>query len=69
MDTKEIANIIYNMSLDMDYADYIDFAEEEIETLAQEIETAGDALKQALSIIAAQNIGMKDWHKQHITEE
>lgn len=64
MSAQEIANIIYNMSLDMDYADYIEFAEEEIETLAQEIESSGDSLKQALEIIALQNSDMKDWYKR-----
>lgn len=64
MNAQEIANIIFNMSLDMDYADNIEFAEDEIESIAQEIEAAGDALKQALEMIALQNSDMKDWYKK-----
>ena len=64
MNAQEIANIIFNMSLDMDYADYIEFAEDEIESIAQEIEASGDALKQALEMIALQNSDMKDWYKR-----
>ena len=64
MSTQEIANIIFNMSLEMDYANYIEFAEDEIESIAREIEASGDSLKQALEIIALQNSDMKDWHKR-----
>lgn len=38
MDNLEIANILYNMSLDMDYMDYIEFAEDEIIGLKEEID-------------------------------
>lgn len=69
MNAREIANIIFNMSLDLGYADAMEYAEEEIETIAQEIEMAGDSLKGVLEGIAAQNEDMKDWHKQHILED
>ena len=34
---QEIANILYNACLDLDYVDYIEFADQEIEELAKEI--------------------------------
>ena len=37
MSYYEIANIIYNMQLDMDYADYSDFYHDNINELAEEI--------------------------------
>ena len=71
MSTKEIANILYNMSLDMDYADYIEHAAEEIECMTEEIETikaSSPCLIQALEIIASNNADMLDhFQNLHLT--
>ena len=40
MEELELANILYNYCLDMDYADYIEYADQEIQNLADEIKTA-----------------------------
>lgn len=59
MKAEEIAIILYEMSLDMDYADYSDQAENEINNLVVEIEALKDGnfnyLLSALEIIAEQN--------------
>lgn len=72
MDNKRIARILYNMSLDMDYEDYTEHAELEIDTIADEIQflkdSKCDSLVQALEMIAAQNEGMEFW-KEGIKNE
>ena len=40
MDTYYIANVLYNMCLDMDYADHIEHAEEEIAYIEKSIKDA-----------------------------
>ena len=56
MDVLRIANILYNMSLDMDYADNTECADDEIAEIARGIESAGnDSLLQCLAIIADNN--------------
>ena len=62
MRTDEIANILHNMSLDMDYAE--DQYNEEIELLTKEIEKLKDQdspLYYALGRIAENNKDMLDW--------
>ena len=63
---QEIANILYNVCLDLDYRDYIEFADQELEELAKEIQTARelklDCLINVLEIIAAQQEDLKNWH-------
>ncbi len=62
MRTDEIANILHNMSLDMDYAD--DEYNEEIELLTKEIEKLKDQdspLYYTLERIAENNKDMLDW--------
>ena len=65
METGRIARILYNMSLDMDYADYIEYAEQEINCIEKELivlkENNCDCLLQALTIIAEQNEHMEFW--------
>ena len=60
---QEIANILYNVCLDLDYRDYIEFVDQEIEELAKEIQTARelklDCLINVLEIIAAQQEDLK----------
>lgn len=62
--SKKIANILINMSLDMDYADYSEFYQEGINNVSREL----DALKfrcpelfAALEAIAIKNDNMEDW--------
>lgn len=65
MEYERMARILFNMSLDMDYADYLETAEEEIACLADELrkvkESGCDCLMQALEIISTQNESMEFW--------
>ena len=61
MSNKKIAKILYGLSLGLDYADGIEYAEEEIECIANELEKSGDSLKQALENIAMQNESMEEF--------
>lgn len=63
MNNHEIANILYNMSLDMDYADSIEFAEDEISEIAASLEGVNDSMRECLEMIAAKNESLYDWHK------
>lgn len=58
METNRIANIIYNMALDMDYADYLDCCEMELQRLAIELDLLklkNSMLFSLLESIALQN--------------
>ena len=60
-----IARILFNVSLDMDYSDYLEHAEEEILCMEKELETMKElgcnSLLQALENIALQNEDMEFW--------
>lgn len=67
MELKEMANILYNLSLGMDYRDYIDHAELEIESIQEALEQASEndlfsTLMQALENIALSNSDLLNWH-------
>lgn len=66
MTDHTIANILYNTSLDLDYADYIEFADQEVKSLTAEITKARemklDNLIQIIEILAEQNSKLKNWH-------
>lgn len=68
METEKMARILYNMSLDMDYADYIEYAEEEINCIKKELlilkENNCDSLLQALEIITMNNENMEFWKNE-----
>ena len=68
MEELELANILYNYCLDMDYADYIEYADQEIQNLADEIKTAKemnlDSLIYVLEIVGLQNCNLKSGHKE-----
>lgn len=66
MDNKKIAKILYSMSLCLDYADGIDYAEEEIQCIAQEIKQAGDSLKNVIETIALSHEDQENVYK-HFT--
>lgn len=64
MDKHKIARILYSMSLGLDYADGIEFAEEEIEYIARDLDGVGDSLLQALEIIALNNEQMENVYQR-----
>ena len=55
MNNNQIAKILYGMYLGLDYGDGIEYAEDEISCIADELEGIGDSLRQALENIAEQN--------------
>ena len=67
MTEERIARILYNMNLDMDYADYLDLAEEEISILTKEIHDVHEkhiSLFNVLENIALQNEDMEFWKER-----
>lgn len=72
MGLERIARILYNMSLDMDYADSLEYAEEEIECITKELQVLSenkcDSLMQVLEVIAGKNEDMEHW-KDEISQE
>lgn len=49
------------MALDMDYADFMEFYDESIKDIAEELNTVSHPLFDTLENIAAANIDMYDW--------
>lgn len=68
MDNKRIAKILYSLSLDMDYADSLEYMDDEIETIAGELELLReincDCLLQALEVIAGRNEDMEKFYDE-----
>lgn len=52
------------MAIGLDYADGIEFAEQEIECIAKEIEVAGDCLKNVIETIASANEDQEYLYKE-----
>lgn len=63
METKYIADILFNMSLDMDYADSIENYTENVESLEDEINTLDkdSSLYNSIITIALNNEDMYKW--------
>lgn len=64
MPSEQIANILINMSLDMDYADYLEYYDESIKKLASSIDSLlirCPELYTALEMIALKNSEWEDW--------
>ena len=64
MPSEQIANILINMSLDMDYADYLEHYDESIKKLASSIDSLlirCPELYTALEMIALKNSEWEDW--------
>ena len=70
MELNRIARILYNMSLDMDYAESLEFAEEEIECITKELQVLSenrcDSLMQILEVIAGENEDMEHWIEENV---
>lgn len=64
MDAHKIADILFNLSLDMDYADYLDEYDTEVDYIEQElhlIKDTNDVLYTTLERIAWQNPDYYQW--------
>lgn len=59
MKNKKLAKILYGMSLGLDYADGIEYANEEINCISQNLERIGDSLRNVLENIASANEDME----------
>lgn len=63
MDLQKIAKILYNLSLDMDYADSLEYKEEEVKCIAEELEILKQnkcfSTLQMLEMIALKNEDME----------
>lgn len=55
MNNEKIAKILYGLSLGLDYADGIEYAEDEIACIANDLDGIGDSLKHVLENIAMSN--------------
>lgn len=66
MNSEKIAKILYALSLDMDYADGIEFMDYEVEEIAAELdllkEIKCDSLIQVLEVIAGKNEDMESFY-------
>lgn len=73
MDNKRIAKILYALSLDMDYADSLEYMDDEIEMIAAELEVLKknrcDCLLQALEVIAGKNKDMEEFYEDVLKGE
>lgn len=65
MDLQKIAKILYNLSLDMDYADSLEYKDEEVRYIAEELEILKQnecsSTLQMLEMIALKNEDMEHW--------
>ena len=55
MNEREIAEKLYFMAMDMDWMDYEDAKEEIIQSLAKDVENAGESLRWILDRIIPQD--------------
>ena len=69
MNTQKIAKILFYMSLDMDYADALESANEEIDCIARDLEflkqNGRDVILQALEMIALENESILEKYKNN----
>lgn len=65
LDTQKIAKILYNLSLDMDYADSLEYKDEEVKCITEELEILKQnecfSTLQMLEMIALKNEDMEHW--------
>lgn len=73
MDISSIARILYNMSLDMDYMDHIEFAKEEISGIELGLrnleENRYECLLCALENIALKNEHLEFWYNERLEKK
>ena len=67
MELDKMARILFNLSLDMDYADSIEFADLEIGEIEKELNLLKKhncaCLLQVLDVIASRDEHMEFWHE------
>lgn len=72
MELTKIARILFNMSLNMDYADFLEDAEQEIAQITNELQllkdNGCDSTLQALENIAMDNEKMEFWKEMQIAK-
>lgn len=65
MDLQKIAKILYDLSLDMDYADSLEYKDEEVKCITEELEILKQnecfSTLQMLEMIALKNEDMEHW--------
>lgn len=65
MDTQKIAKILYNLSLDMDYADALEYKDEEVKCITEELKILKQnecfSTLQMLEMIVLKNEDMEHW--------
>ena len=65
MGTQKIAKILYNLSLDMHYADSLEYKDEEVKCITEELEILKQnecfSTLQMLEMIALKNEDMEHW--------
>ena len=65
MDLQKNAKILYNLSLDMDYADSLEYKDEEVKCITEELEILKQnecfSTLQMLEMIALKNEDMEHW--------
>lgn len=65
MGPQKIAKILYNLSLDMDYADSLEYKDEEVKCITEELEILKQnecfSTLQMLEMIALKNEDMEHW--------
>lgn len=73
MKLKSIARALYNLSLDMDFADYAEHAEDDIECITKELQTMNkngcNCTLQALETIATEYEVNNFWQEIRISKE
>lgn len=67
MNTKELASVLYNMTLGLDYADGIEYAEDTIESIRDSLERlqaedGNEDLMNVLENIGLENVALFDWY-------
>lgn len=73
MEKKSIAKILYALSLDMDYADYTEHMETDIESIEEELnvleENNCSCLLNALEMIAMNNEDMESFYNNKVVND
>lgn len=67
MNNRKIAQILYSMSLGLDYADGIAFAEQEIDCIANELKNVGNNLRNVLETIACANEDQEKIYMKYVS--